>query len=331
MLSEEDKKCLRILIDINIKIKEIYDTLRELEINYATESYIFKNKIKLLNKLIDRENKIYERFRNYPEKIIEAYNEISFSRESLFEMNILTELDDVANDYSENLVRTRIANHLLNLFLISDESKMELNNMPFLIDGKAYSHIEICIQCDYVSTVLTILNKYIDNKKYSNIRDLLFRIKDNYAFLHEEIETDLLEHNMQINPCLNWKAKVYADIAGLDEEDVLQIEEGLGNEVFDEKIEDIITIEEEELTDREVLFQYTLAQILIRSSMLFLGEENARYLQDNFKLNVYNENCVVEGEKLTDMATRGQARIDNVLKMYDEDKKLPIVYSARRG
>ena len=64
--------------------------------------------------------------------------------------------------------------------------------------------------------------------------------------------------------------------------------------------------------------------------MLFLGEENAKNLQDTFKLNVYNENCVVEGEKLTDLAARGQARIDYVLKMYDEDKKLPIVYSTRR-
>ena len=331
MLSEEDKISLRKLIDINIKIKEICDSLREMEINFKTETKLFQNKLNILKRLIITENKIYDRFRNYPEKIIAAYNEISFSRESLFEMNVLTELDDVANDYSENLVRTRIANHLLNLFLSSEESKMELANMPFPIDGKAYSFIEICIQCDFVNTILTILNKYVDEKEYSSIRDLLFKIKDNYAFLHEEIETDLLEHNMQINPCLNWKAKIYADIAGLDEDDVLQIEEGLGNEVFDEKIDDIITIEEEELTDREVLFQYTLAQILVRSAMLFLGEENARYLQDTFKLNVYNENCVVEGEKLTDMAARGQARIDHVLKMYDEDKKLPVVYSARRS
>ena len=101
--------------------------------------------------------------------------------------------------------------------------------------------------------------------------------------------------------------------------------------MFDEKIDDIITIEEEELNDDEVCFQYTLAQILIRSAMLFLGEENARYLQENFKLNVYNENCVVEGEKLTDMAARGQERIDKLLRMYDEDKKLPIIYSTRRN
>ena len=330
MLGEEDKIKLRKLIDINIKIKEIYDSLREMEVNYKTESNLFKNKLNLLNKLVIVENKIYEEFKNNPEKIIAAYNEISFSSDSLFEMNVLNELDDIANDYSENLVRARIANHLLNLFLSSDESSMELVNMPFDIDGKAYSQIEICIQTDYVSTILTILNKYLDKKEYNNIRDLLLRVKDNYAFLHEEIELDLLEHNFQINPELNWKAKVYADIAGLDEEDVLQIEEGLGNEVFDEKIMDIITIEEEELEDREVCFQYYLAQILVRSSMLFLGEENAHHLQDTFKLNATNENCIVEGEKLTDLAARGQARIDRVLKMYDEDKKLPIIYSARR-
>ena len=194
MLNEEDKINVRKLIDINIKIKEIYDSLREMEINFKTETKLFQNKLNLLKRLVMAENKIYERFRNYPEKIIEAYNEISFSDDSLFEMNVLTELDDVANDYNENLVRTRLANHLLNLFLSSDESRMELANMPFPIDGKAYSHIEICIQCDYVSTVLTILNKYIDKKEYSSIRNLLLRIKNNYAFLHEEIETDLLEH-----------------------------------------------------------------------------------------------------------------------------------------
>ncbi len=331
MLNAEDKMELRKLIDINIKIKEIYDSLREMEINYKTESKIFQNKLHILKKLVLAENKIYEMFKNEPEKIIDAYNKISFSSESLFEMNVLTELDDVANDYSENLVRTRIANHLLNLFLNSDESSMELANMPFNIDGKAYSQIEICIQTDYVNTVLTILNYYINDKKYNSIRNLLLRIKDNYAFLHEEIEFDLLEHNMQINPNLNWKTKIYADIAGLDEWEVDQIAEGLGNEVFDDKIMDIITIEEEELGDIEACFQYYLAQVLVRSSMLFLGEENARYLQDNFKLNATNEKCIVEGEKLTDLAARGQARIDKVLGMYNEDKKLPIIYSTRRN
>ena len=196
MLSEEDKIKLRKLIDINIKIKEIYDSLREMEVNYKTESNLFKNKLNLLNKLVIVENKIYEEFKNNPEKIIAAYNEISFSSDSLFEMNVLTELDDIANDYSENLVRTRIANHLLNIFLSSDESSMELTNLPFPIDGKAYSFIEICIQCDFVNTILTILNKYLDEKEYDSIRDLLFRIKDNYAFLHEEIEIDLLKNNM---------------------------------------------------------------------------------------------------------------------------------------
>ena len=331
MLNEEDKIVLRKLIDINIKIKEIYDSLREMEINFKTETKMFKDKLNILKRLVMAENKIYDEFKNHPEKIIEAYNEISFSRESLFEMNVLTELDDIANDYSENLIRTRIANHFLNLFLSSEESSMELSNMPFDIDGKAYSQIEIGIQTDFVSTILTILNKYLNQNKYNNIRDLLFRIKDNYAFLHEEIEYDFLEHNMQINPCLNWKAKIYADIAGLDEIEVSQIEEGLGNEVFDEKIDDIITIEEEELEDNEVLFQYTLAPILVRSAMLFLGEENAKNLQNTFKLNVYNENCIVEGEKLTDLAARGQSRIDQVLGMYDEDKKLPIIYSTRRN
>ena len=330
MLSEEDKINLRKLIDINIKIKEIYDSLRELEINYKKDTNLYNSKLNLLKNLLLMENKIYAMFKSEPSKIIAFYNEISFSRESLLEMNVITELDDVCNDYSENLVRARIANHLINLFLSSEESEMELTNMPFPIDSKAYSHVEMCIQCDYVSTVLTILNQYLNKKEYSSIRNLLLRIKDNYAFLHEEIETDLLEHNMQINPCLNWKAKVYADIAGLDNFEVDQIMAGLGNEVFDNKIDDIITIEKEELEDAEVFFQYTLAQILIRSAMLFLGEENAHYLQDNFKLNVYNENCVVEGEKLTDMACRGQARIDEVLKMYNEDKKLPIVYGARR-
>lgn len=331
MLSEKDKINLRELININIKIKDIYDSIREMEEKFTTESNLFKSKLNILKKLIIAENKIYEGFKNYPEKIIAAYNEISFSRASLFEMNVLNELDDVANDYSENLIRTRIANHFLNLFLSSDESCMSLANIPFDIDGKAYSQIEICIQIDYVNTILTILNTYLNDKKYNNIRNLLFKIKDNYAFLHEEIELDFLEHNFQINPDLNWKAKIYSDIAGLDEWEVDQIEEGLGNEVFDEKIDDIITIEEEELEDREVFFQYTLAQILIRSAMLFLGEENAHYLQNNFKLNVYNEKCVVEGEKLTDLAARGQARINKVLAMYDEDKKLPIIYGARRS
>ena len=330
MFDEVDKIKLKKLVSINIKIKKIYDFLNGMEERFETESNKFKDNLNLLKKLIIEENKIYDDFKNHSEKIILAYNKISFSSESLFEMNVLTELDDVANDYSENLVRTRIANHLLNLFLSSDESDMELVNLPFNVNGKAYSQIEICIQSDYVSTVLTILNKYLNNNKYINIRNLLLRIKNNYAFLHEEIETDLLEHNFKINSELNWKAKIYADIAGLDEDAVFQIEEGLGNEVFDKKIDDIITIEKEELEDNEVYFQYTLAQILIRSAMLFLGEENARFLQKNFKLNVYNENCVVEGEKLTDLADRGQARIDEVLKMYDEDNKLPIIYSTRR-
>ena len=330
MFDEVDKIKLKKLVSINIKIKKIYDFLNGMEERFETESNKFKDNLNLLKKLIIEENKIYDDFKNHSEKIILAYNKISFSSESLFEMNVLTELDDVVNDYSENLVRTRIANHLLNLFLSSDESDMELVNLPFNVNGKAYSQIEICIQSDYVSTVLTILNKYLNNNKYINIRNLLLRIKNNYAFLHEEIETDLLEHNFKINSELNWKAKIYADIAGLDEDAVFQIEEGLGNEVFDKKIDDIITIEKEELEDNEVYFQYTLAQILIRSAMLFLGEENARFLQKNFKLNVYNENCVVEGEKLTDLADRGQARIDEVLKMYDEDNKLPIIYSTRR-
>ena len=49
MLNEEDKIVLRKLIDINIKIKEIYDSLREMEINFKTETKMFKDKLKISN------------------------------------------------------------------------------------------------------------------------------------------------------------------------------------------------------------------------------------------------------------------------------------------
>ena len=179
---------------------------------------------------------------------------------------------------------------------------------------------------DFLNTLLTILNFYLNDEKYYIINDLLLNLKYGISFLYEEIEADFLENDFNINNILYWQANALADYYRLDREKLKAIQRGVVINFYEEKIDSIIRISLDSESDKQEIFDYTISEILIRASLLLLGEKTVNYLKT---LELQLTPDVPHDEKAIENLKHAQDRVNNVLGMYDKDKELLNVISLR--
>ena len=328
MLNKDILRNIQTLLAITSSINETYAKLKELEINGQKESAEYNSTIESLKSSLELEKSIYDRFPNDIDTLNKIEYTISKSESFWINFNLKENLKAIINH--NNLTNLRIQLKLFNKMLT-------IKNAEFIIDvsdenilNKQSSRnillINATIIKDFLNTLLTILNFYLNDEKYYIINDLLLNLKYGISFLYEEIEADFLENDFNINNILYWQANALADYYRLDREKLKAIQRGVVINFYEEKIDSIIRISLDSESDKQEIFDYTISEILIRASLLLLGEKTVNYLKT---LELQLTPDVPHDEKAIENLKHAQDRVNNVLGMYDKDKELLNVISLR--
>ena len=328
MLNKDILRNIQTLLAITSSINETYAKLKELEINGQKESAEYNSTIESLKSSLELEKSIYDRFPNDIDTLNKIEYTISKSESFWINFNLKENLKAIINH--NNLTNLRIQLKLFNKMLA-------IKNAEFIIDvsdenilNKQSSRnillINATIIKDFLNTLLTILNFYLNDEKYYIINDLLLNLKYGISFLYEEIEVDFLENDFNINNILYWQANALADYYRLDREKLKAIQRGVVINFYEEKIDSIIRISLDSESDKQEIFDYTISEILIRASLLLLGEKTVNYLKT---LELQLTPDVPHDEKAIENLKHAQDRVNNVLGMYDKDKELLNVISLR--
>ena len=328
MLSEDILRNIKTLLAITSSINETYSNLKELEINNKKESEEYQSLIESLKSSLELEKSIYDRFPNDLEILSNIEHTISESKNYWINFNLKDNINAILNNY--NLINLRIHLKLFNKMLRLKDADFVINvNNEDVLENQSSKNILIInsyIIRDFLNTLLTILNLYVNNPKYNKINDLLLNFKYGISFLYEEIEEDFLENDFNINNNLYWEANAIADYYQLDREKLNAIQRGTVFDLYKERIDKIIKIYLDDNSSKKELFDYIVSEILVRASLLLFGDKTVNYLKS---LELQLSPIITHNEEMVENLRKAQNRVDNILKKYDKDRELLQIISLK--
>ena len=328
MLSKDILEDIKTLLAVTSSINETYANLKKLEIIDKKESKEYQSLMERLKSSLALEKSIYDRFPNDLEVLSNIERLINSKEEYWINFNLQENINAILNHH--NLIKLRIH---LNLF-----SKMlNIKNADFIINvndedilenqtSRNILVINATIIRDFLNTLLTILNSYLNDDKYSTIKDLLLSFKYDLSFLYKELEDDFLENNFNINTNLYWEASALADYYHLDRKKLNAMQRGTVYNLYVDKIREIIKISLDEDSSKQEIFDYTISEILTRTSLLLFGDKTVNFFNSQ-KLQLAS-NVPYNEERLENLK-KAQQRVDNVFAMYEKDKELLQIISLR--
>ena len=128
-----------------------------------------------------------------------------------------------------------------------------------------------------------------------------------------------MDNNFNINSSLYWQAPAIADLYYFDSKIFKPLQRGCGYEIYNNKIDNIIKIDITEESNKKEMFDFFISEIIVRSSLLFLGDKTVNYFKSQ-KLQLA-PNCPHD-EKGLKILQEAQERVDNVFANYEKDQEL---------
>ena len=332
-LTKEDYENLKKLFFITQKIKWAYDNLADLEINNKKETKEFTKWTNYLQTLLELEEQIYIIIGKNPKKISDMLYYILDNNP----YNIADVLICLNNDSVEDILKNRVSarfDYLLNTMPFDEEETDELEEyQEFLVDETIeemeadffyQANVDLMMEQDVINTILKLIENYINNPEFINIKDNLIEFKYKLAFAFKFVEKDFLTNNFVVNDTLFWQTKMYTDVNGkngnktLDEcksnyaEDLLYEQYGYLLEMFYNDFSDKNEYAKMFITEIFVRTGLILADEKVAGSFILMMESEIDYLEKN---NIHNKNA-------KDFIFKAFSHID-------EDKCLPNILSFR--
>ncbi len=315
-ITKEEKEYINSLLEVSKEIKKLYDAILPFVKKKSILKEEFKDLVKKLENALNKETKIYDKILENPASINGILYTINDLEENdIVNNDLVSEISLYKDSREEDLIKRRITNRLVSMMLkntniVIKSDELGVNNL------KMNSHITD----DFISSLTYILDGYIKDDKYKNIQADLESILFNVIFMHKNIETSKVFMKFAPLDKLYWDAPYLRGCYDVSKEDYDELCREFGNNIFDEVFYDLISTDDEELEDKDTLVDYTLKEAISRSSLLFLSEEEVKEIHDNIKLEIFNEDIVVEGEKYTDIVDRAKKRKEKVFDYYKIDK-----------
>lgn len=278
--TSEDYDLLKMLLTVTKTIKLIYDDLCNLEINNKKDSDAYKELINALKYHIHREEELYQEISTSIERLY-AFSDYLFPHgQAEFE----DEVEMLKRDRLDEIIKIRLSarlNDLINNYNFEDDLEEELEDiapdeMAFIEEDIDYDEeykkdvaLEAAIVKDISNTILAILNKYLDNKEYSDIQDKLIKFKYNYSYIYKSIEYSILENNFEISQVLYWENPLVSDVQKRDRKDTLSVLRKYIEMLFEYQVDDLVNLLNEDLSEKTKEEQLILTIIILRAGMLF--------------------------------------------------------------
>lgn len=298
-LTKSEQDDLKMLLNITSSIHNNFIKLLDLERTGQKDSEEYKLLIYSTYSYKNLENSIIDR--------LLSSEELSFSdiqKELFNEKEIRTldaELDVAINGNPADLIKRRVYVRLKDKVRVK---KVERN----YFDSKLIK-FRTLLEEDFINTVLTILNDTIHNE--SNHQNTLLAFKYNLAFLYEFAENDLLEHDFNINPSLYWNAQFYAELKKLSPHNIKFHSFRVVRTIIDTSIEEILNSEID-------YAKVQILQIILRTSLLFAGEDIVKSHKENFEKEIFAKTM------LKSHSDREEIILTAINKYY-EDRELPNI------
>ena len=316
-ITKEEKEYINSLLEVSKEIKKLYDAILPFVKKKSILKDEFKELIKKLENAISKETKIYDSILKNPtciNGILYALNDLE--ENDVVNNDLVSEISLYKDSREEDLIKRRITNRLVSMMFKNTDMVLKSDDAMDSSNLKINSHITD----DFISTITYILDSYIKDDSYKNIHGDLESILFNIIFMHKNIEVNKVYFKFAPSDKLFWDAPYLRGCYEVSKEDYEELCREMGDNIFDEVFYDLISTDDSELEDHDTLVDYTLKEAISRSALLFLSEEEVKEIHDNIKLEVFNEDIVVEGEKYTDIVDRARMRKEKVFDCYKIDK-----------
>lgn len=340
-LTNEDFDNLKQLFLIEFNIYNIYHKLASLEASYNKNSEEYKNYINSLKYHIELEENIYRKYKSKPVRISEILFYLIGNEKNDFVFN----LGCIKDNQIEQIIRIRIVNRLEKIITIDEYlDDEELNEEEYstvnMIDAEIIedlnseitdaeeierkhfieTSIDYEIEKDILNTILRILNEYINNPKYENMKEALIKFKYLLSVTFKEIENDFLEHNFEISENLYWTSKLRTDGFGADTTYYDESRHDYVEDIFVEMGNTLLDLFDANIEDNENDYNVIICEIIIRAISIFSNEYTIQtyyeYLKETIEdRNILNKNLI--------------SLLDNTYNFLKNDRELPSIISLR--
>lgn len=292
-LTKDEFNIIHNLFDITKDIFNELNTLSKEEDKNIVSNYY------QLNELLGSEKYLYENIN--PDVL---YNILDYIRQSdryFDEINIKYAQNEYYNIF---LLKARIINKLGLYIDMYEQEDME-NDEP-----TEFNDLDLCkniIVEDILNISLKILQEYINDSAYQNIKDKLLNFKYRLAFIFDSIFDKLLLNNFKIHD------DVYLKI-GMSNA-FLQLSDNVKEELFDETVEDIIKEQLETMMGIYEAATYDNATLIISHAII----RSAIIFGSDIIINRYKdilENYCINDEDVYKL-------IDNAFNNLNNDRNIP--------
>ncbi len=322
MISDIIKEDFKTLWIITESIYETYSNLCSLEKEGQKETSQYASLKNALESSLALEKDIYSRFPKDAQTINEIYRYFVETKGSV-DTSMKVVLEDIIKNDQQALVARRIHHQLVHQFM-SLVSEREATSYLMVVDGLSNIPIKAFMDSyesnctDYLNTLLVIINTYLNDERFKDIKGELFQVAYNCFFIDTLIESEVKDHNMSINPELYWQSTALMEYYQLDAKASSYLKEliarnALGNSgeyLFNNYPFNFITAP----------FYYFMAQIVLRTSALFLGDT----FEDIMNSYTFDKN--------SSSYERLQNRLNELKEMLAQDKNIPeIIIGINRG
>lgn len=277
-LTNDDYTLINSILTNAIKINFIYEELCAIEIDDEKNSIDYLNRMNLLKMLIEEENTIYESLQDDYDKtsfvlnFFTKYNNYSFEEE----------LDIAKRNMLDDVIRVRIINKLYNLSYLDDdiesiEQVYENDNLDDdkkeevieSIEDELYrSDLENYIEIDIIKTILFILNRYINDSNYQDIKEYLISFKYTLNYMYDYIEKEYIDNNFTINDKLYLNSRLFLDLSKGDDDLYNDLLYDYCSSLIENHIIDIINFTDNDLEIIDNYAQCIITQIILRSAKM---------------------------------------------------------------
>lgn len=325
--STKDFELLKKLLKVTKNIKLVYNDLYNLEVNNKKNSDEYRELVKTLKYHIKKEEEYYSLISDKIESMY-SYMDCLFPNGcNEFE----EEIEFLKYDKESDILRMRLSNkinELINNYSFEDDfydSEEEVyENEEELIDyEKEYQKgvlIENTIKDDIYSSILVILNKYINNDKYSFVVNKLIEFKYNYSYMHKNAEKSMLDNNFEINNDLYIKSILITEMQGKNINDTYDVLTDYIKDIYEMQLRDLVYLIKDENNIDIKNEQVVLTTMLLRSLCLFMTKREV----NNFKSTINLELLLsmLDNTKVIDI-------IEEMISERDKDMEIPKVLSLR--
>lgn len=268
----EDLEKLEKITKVTYLIEALYKKFIKLEQKGMKDSEEYNKCLYYLDVVLDMEKKRY----NNP--IMEVKQCIKLD-ELLYHMTDVSEFSDeyIINQKYDKRVVGRIKNNLLSISIKDNKT------MPNYISDEDFNFLDnICLiesnsELNLKLAFIYLLDKYINNDKYKNVKNELIEAKYSFIFTNKEVEKILVKNKFMLEDI------IYIDnFYNILEDDKINIIKEFAQLCYLEHSEKLLKIEDLDYNDNSKFIVSILRQCFIRASFVLMNNDSIEDLNDYF-------------------------------------------------